>query len=177
MTREQLGHVVRAICSVLQIKEIWVVGSQSILGSFSEEELPEPLTVSLETDFFVPGWSEQDEKTIEATLGEVSRFAETHGYYADPVSEKTAHAPTGWKARVIPFFNEATQGCTAWCLEPHDLAISKLAAGRKKDLSFVHLLLESKIVRESILRQRLADADNFTPAEKGAINARLNRIL
>jgi hypothetical protein len=176
MTREQLGHIVRAICAVLQIKEIWIIGSQSILGSFSEVDLPPILTLSIEADFFVPGWSQQDENAIEATLGEVSIFAATHGYYADPVSEETACVPTGWKTRVVAFYNEATAGCTAWCLEPHDLAISKLAAGREKDLAFVGLLLENELVHESFLRELLKVDEDILPEKKAAILARLKRI-
>jgi hypothetical protein len=60
MTRVELAHVVRAVCSVLKIKEIWVVGGQSILASFSEQELPILLTVSIEADFFVPDWSQRE---------------------------------------------------------------------------------------------------------------------
>ena len=109
MTRTELAHVVRAICSVLGIQEIWVVGSQSILATFSEQQLPVALTVSIEADVFVLDWSQRDEDQIEATLGEVSKFAETHGYFADPVSKKTVHAPAGWESRVVPFYNDLTK--------------------------------------------------------------------
>jgi len=177
MTRAELAHIVRAVCSVLKIYEIWVVGSQSILGSFSEEELPTLLTVSVEADFFVPDWSQLDENEIEASLGEVSKFAETHGYYADPVSKETVHAPAGWEDRVVPFYSELAKGCTAWCLEVHDLAISKLAAGREKDREYVRILLENNLAHESILRQRLDAADNLSEPEKDAIGVRLNRII
>lgn len=113
MTRAELPHIVRAVCSVLKVQEIWVVGSQSILATFSEEELPIPLTMSTEADLFVPDWSQKDENDVEATLGEVSKFAETYGYSADPVSRETVRAPEGWETRVVPFYNELTSGCTA----------------------------------------------------------------
>ncbi len=177
MTRVQLAHIVRSVCSILEIDEIWVVGSQSILASFSEDELPILLTVSVEADFFVPDWSQRDENEIEATVGEVSRFAETHGYYADPVSKETVRAPIGWENRVVPFYSELAKGCTAWCLEVHDLAISKLAAGREKDKEYVGTLLENRLVHESALRARLEGAENFTEPERNAIKARLNRVL
>jgi hypothetical protein len=113
-----------------------------------------------------------NENEIEATLGEVSRFAETHGYYADPVSKETVHAPAGWYNRVVPFYNDLTQGCTAWCLEVNDLAISKLAAGREKDKEYVRILLENGLAHESVLRQRLESADNLSEQEK----KRLQRV-
>lgn len=154
-----------------------MVGSQSILATFSEEELPIPLTISTEADLFVPDWSQKDENDVEATLGEVSKFAETYGYYADPVSRETVRAPAGWETRVVPFYNELTSGCTAWCLEVHDLVISKLAAARYKDRLFVTTLLENNLVHESVLRDRLKAAHNFSEGLNKTIQAALNRIV
>jgi hypothetical protein len=34
MTREQLEHAIRAACEVTEDSEIWIFGSQSILGRF-----------------------------------------------------------------------------------------------------------------------------------------------
>jgi hypothetical protein len=42
------------------------------------------------------------------------------------------------------------------CLEPHDLAASKLAAGREKDWIFVAEMLVRNIVQPDLLLQRLA---------------------
>jgi hypothetical protein len=47
--------------------------------------------------------------------------------------------------------NENTGGAIGWCLEPHDLAFSKLAAGREKDIAFVSALLRFNMVRPSRL--------------------------
>ncbi len=78
---------------------------------------------------------------IDGAIGERSVFHETFGYYAHGVSPDTAMLPDGWKARLISLRNENTRGCTGWCLEPNDLALSKLIAGREKDLEFVSALL------------------------------------
>lgn len=40
MRRSELAHILRAACDVTHDPEILVIGSQSILGSFDEEELP-----------------------------------------------------------------------------------------------------------------------------------------
>lgn len=74
------------------------------------------------------------------------------GYRADGVSPDTAKLPPGWAARLIRLSNENTDGAIGWCLEPHDLAISKLAARRQKDLTFVAALLKFKMVRRQRLR-------------------------
>lgn len=51
----------------------------------------------------------------------------------------------------------ASKGVTGWCLEPHHLAYSKLAAGRQKDLELVANLLRYNLVRLSRV-QRLIES-------------------
>lgn len=94
---------------------------------------------------------------IEGTLGELSIFHGTFGYYADGVSPDTATLPPGWEDRLIPLHNEDTGGATGWCLDPHDLTFSKLAARREKDLAYVEALLRHRRIRPSIL-ERLVES-------------------
>jgi hypothetical protein len=42
------------------------------------------------------------------------------------------------------------------CLEPHDLVVSKLVAGRDKDFEFAHALLAQGLVRAQTLIERAA---------------------
>jgi len=44
MNRDQLAHLLRAACEVTGDPDILVVGSQSILASHYEDELPAPAT-------------------------------------------------------------------------------------------------------------------------------------
>ena len=67
----------------------------------------------------------------------------------------TATLPPGWEDRLIRLSNENTAGAIGWCLEPHDLAFSKLAARREKDLAFVHGLLHHRMIRHAKLLQRV----------------------
>ena len=48
MRREQLEHAIRTACQIIEHPEVIVVGSQSILGTFSEDELPAAATMSAE---------------------------------------------------------------------------------------------------------------------------------
>jgi hypothetical protein len=50
MRRDQLEHAIRTACQIIGRPEVIVVGSQSILGSFSEDELPADATMSVEID-------------------------------------------------------------------------------------------------------------------------------
>jgi len=47
-------------------------------------------------------------------------------------------------------------GVVAWCLEVHDLWISKAVAGRPKDREFCRTLAEAGLVQGNVLRERLA---------------------
>jgi hypothetical protein len=136
--------------------EFIVFGSQAILGSFPDA--PEKLLTYFEVDIYPKnrpeGWS-----LIDGNIGERSMFHETFGYYAHGVCPKVATLPNGWTERWVPCKNENTRGITGWCVEVHDLAISKLAAGREKDLDYVRTLIRHKLVAPAILENRL----NETP--------------
>ncbi len=92
---------------------------------------------------------------IDGAIGELSVFHQTFGYYAHGVDDTTATLPAGWADRLVPIRNENTGGATGWCLEVHDLAISKLVAGRDRDLAFLLVLLREQMVSPDVLRERL----------------------
>lgn len=50
MRRDQLDHAIRAACQIIGRPEVIVVGSQAILGTFGEDELPRQATMSGEID-------------------------------------------------------------------------------------------------------------------------------
>lgn len=50
MTRQQLEHIIRASAANADVRDIVVIGSQSILGAFPEA--PAELTISMEADVF-----------------------------------------------------------------------------------------------------------------------------
>ena len=62
--------------------------------------------------------------------------------------------------------NENTGGAIGWCLDAHDLAFSKLAARREKDLAFVANLLRFKMVRASRLTELIAGVGEIAVRER-----------
>ena len=152
MTRQQLEHVIRAAAATANVREIVVIGSQSILGSFAEP--PIELTVSMEADVF-PKEKPARSIVIDGAIGELSQFHETFGYYAHGVDDTTATLPEGWEDRLVRVENANTSGAIGWCLEPHDLAVSKLAAGREKDFRFVETMIRKGLVQASSVIARL----------------------
>ncbi|MFA5508820.1 MAG: DUF6036 family nucleotidyltransferase, partial [Vulcanimicrobiota bacterium] len=85
----------------------------------------------------------------------------------------TAILPNGWKQRLIPLNNENTQGVTGWCLHPLDIAISKLVAGRPKDLEYVSALISFAELDESALDELARTLDE---PESSQVLGRLNRL-
>lgn len=74
--------------------------------------------------------------------------------------------PEGWQDRLVRFQTAGTRGVTAWCLEPHDLWISKIVAWRPEDLECGRTLLERRIVRPAELMERLEDMDVPDPIRR-----------
>ncbi len=156
MKREQLEHVLRAASTIAAEHDFLVVGSAAVLGTFDDDELPMEATRSDEADL-APYNDPDGEKSllVEGSLGQGSQFHATFGYYADGVDFRTAIAPTGWQERLVSF---ATPGCgdgRGWCLERHDLAAAKLAAGRQKDYEFVEALLAVGLLDLATIAARL----------------------
>jgi hypothetical protein len=48
-------------------------------------------------------------------------------------------------------------GALAFCLEPHDLILSKLAANRERDWEFAKEALAARLVDSSVLLERAGD--------------------
>ncbi len=152
MTRPQLEHIIRAAAANADVRDVVVIGSQSILGSFPEP--PTELTASVEADVF-PKDAPQRSILIDGAIGELSLSHETFGYYAHGVDETTATLPDGWRERLVRVENSNTRGAVGWCLEPHDLAVSKLAASREKDVRFVETRLRDRLINAEVVRARL----------------------
>jgi hypothetical protein len=152
MTREQLEHLLRAAAVIASDDEIVVIGSQAILGQFPDA--PESMRVSNEADLFPRNYPERAD-IIEGSIGELSPFHETFGYYAQAVTEETARLPQGWQDRLVIIQNENTRGARGFCLEVHDLLASKVVAGREKDYDFLREAAKHGLANRETLLGRL----------------------
>ncbi len=174
MNRTQLEHIIRAAAGNADADDIVVVGSQAILGSYPNA--PTELLESMEADVF-PRDKPDDSILIDGGIGELSPFHETFGYYAHGVADTTATLPEGWRERLVPIRNENTRGATGWCLEVHDLAVSKLIAGREKDLTFLAALFRHRLASPEIVRERLGQIALPAGQSHAIALARLQRLL
>ena len=88
MTRDQLEHAIRAACDVSKDTELWIFGSQAILGKFPNA--PESLRASIEVDVQPKNRPETVDE-VDGTLGELSMFHQTHGFYVHGISVYLPH--------------------------------------------------------------------------------------
>ena len=170
MRRRDLEHIIRAAADIADDDEIIVIGSQAILGQ--HPDAPAELCVSVEADVYPKNKPERAD-LIDGSIGEGSPFHDAYGYYAQGVGEATALLPSGWRERLVPVRNANTRGATGWCLEAHDLVLSKYAAGREKDGVFVRAALAAKLVIRETLLDRLATMS----IDEGARERLRRRIL
>ena len=168
-----LEHIIRASGDVPEDDEIVVIGSQSILGQFPDA--PMRLLASMEADVY-PNHKPELANEVDGAIGEGSSFHELHGYYAQGVGPGTAVLPRGWKERLVVVKNENTNGVSGLCLEVHDLAISKIVAGRSKDLEFIQELIRHEMIRREIMLTRLAGAE-LQDAERSRISSKIEAMF
>jgi len=157
MRREHLEHVLRAAARIAGDRDVLVIGSQSILGSLAEDQLPAEATASMEVDVaFFDDPDDVKSDAVDGAIGELSTFHKTFGYYAQGVSVSTAVLPDGWRGRIVVVQSPATVPGRGLCLEPHDCVLSKLAAGREKDYAFAAALLAAGLIDLHVLDSRLS---------------------
>jgi hypothetical protein len=154
VTRAELEHVIRAAAAIADDPVIVVVGSQAVLGQYPDA--PDEMLRSREADVYPKNHPERS-ALIEGSIGELSPFHDTFGYYAEGVSPQTAKLPTGWETRLIEVRVDSVGGgvVQGLCLEIHDLVLSKWAAGREKDLDYARAAIRHRLVQRETLLERL----------------------
>lgn len=156
MNVEQLRHILRAAAAITGENVFVVIGSQAILGS--HPDAPKSLRKSVEGDTYPKNHPDKSIE-VDGAIGELSPFHQEFGYYAHGVSPETATLPDGWDQRLIELQVNDPLGTIGLCLEKHDLAFSKLAAGREKDIDFILELLKHRLINRGKLL-RLINSEN-----------------
>jgi hypothetical protein len=158
MQRNELEHIAAAAADVSGEREIVVIGSQAILGSYPDP--PQAMLFSAEADVY-PLNDPAKAEEIDGSLGDGSYFHSTFGYYAHGVGPETAVAPAGWEKRLVrvevPPRVGREDGAIALCLEPHDLVLAKCVAGRERDWEFARHAIAAGLVRVDELLVRIPD--------------------
>jgi hypothetical protein len=142
-----------------------IVGSQAILGTYTEDQLPFYATRSVEIDVLPiadnTGEIARLADEIEGAAGEFSPFEQLHGFSIDAVDLQTSALPDGWRDRLVKVQNENTAAPSGepqfigWCLDKEDLCVAKLCALREKDQNFVDALITADLVDPQVIATRL----------------------
>ena len=157
MQRDHLEHLIRASCTIIDRQEVMVAGSQAVLGS--HPDAPTSLLISMEADILSlhdPTHAE----LIDGSIGELSIFHETFGYYAHGIQLETLTLPSGWHDRLVVLESEATQGNRGLCLSVEDIIVAKLAAGREKDREYVSAAGQAGFVHIESVRELVDTLEN-----------------
>jgi hypothetical protein len=151
----QFQHVIRAAAGITHETVFVVVGSQAVLAQYRNP--PAAMVASMELDLY-PKFRPDLADEIDVLIGAGSQFQGTYGYHADGVAPETSKLPRNWETRAITVPASADTGnATAICPEIHDLAASKLVAGREKDLDWITAAMDAGLVHADVLKERLAE--------------------
>lgn len=142
--------------------EYVVIGSLSILGVSGMTEIPTDMTMSIDADCYTLH-DPPRALDLQQALGEGSAFHRRHGIYLDPVTPQLASLPEGWEARRIRMDRG---GVTAWFIEPHDAAVSKLARGEPRDVRWVAAGLKAHILAWPTIKLRMKATTFLDEAEE-----------
>lgn len=168
----ELARLLAAAKRLTRHRDFVIVGSLSILGAALHP--PEEMIGSIDVDLYPksdPGRIDE----IARMLGAGSDFHQRHGIYADPVSPYLPSLPEGWGARLnaLPL----ATGVTAWCLEPHDAAVSKYVRGEERDRLWCRAGMVHRILKAGVLRERLRATHAVEPGEIDRARAALEADL
>jgi len=182
VNRSQLEHLVRAACDVAGVADVLVIGSQAILATYPDWQLPAAATMSLEADIAVDAELARAQMVVDETaladaidgaLGEGSQFHHTFGYYAQGVEAITATLVPGWRDRLVALRCDTPQGpVTGWCLESHDVWVAKAVAGRAKDFEYCGALANASLVERRVCDERIGHLGAIDRARASVVLAR-----
>ena len=174
MRFSSLKHLAASVSAIAPEARVIVFGSSSALcthPNLSEET--DSYEQTLDADFILDPWDQSLGNLLSETLGKDSGFFEHYKYYADIVRPAAFdNFPPDFRNRLVPL-----EGCPrVFALDPHDMAVAKLFAGRPKDIRLLAFLFATDRLDEAKVRKLLWD----TPMEEKWIvktHAILDQVL
>lgn len=158
MKHSELVEAIKIACEYTNDPEMWVYGSQAILGNFPQAELIEDLSVSVEVDM-TPKNQLENIGSLDGLFGEGSNFHHFKGYYIHGVPiHEAAVLPEGWQSRcvLIKVFGGSLNLKTGLCIEVNDLVASKLVRFEDKDREFARAALQFGLAEADRIISRIS---------------------
>jgi hypothetical protein len=173
MTRVEFETLLQRAGEIAKDRHFFLIGSQALRGVSSA--IPRDFPKTFEADLY-PRNHPQAWTILRTKLGRGSHFYKKNGYYLDCTDPALATLPEGWMERLIPFRTPRTRGVTAWCLEPHDLFVSKLVAWREKDQLYLAAMLGHKLAKPAIISTRIHELP-VSDSERQELDERLQILI
>ncbi len=173
MIQRDLELMLREAGLLARERDFFLFGSQSIRAVC--KRLPRSFPKTVEADLY-PRRHAQAWAILRDQMGRGSKFYRQHGCFLDCVDPGLAMLPEGWTDRLLPFRTPRMRGVTAWCLEPHDLFVSKLVAWRDKDRQFLTAMLHHKLAKTVVVRERI-EAVPISLERKEELRERLAELV
>jgi hypothetical protein len=170
MRVEALKHLATSAAALAPDAKIIVFGSASVFATHPQIGLEcELYQQTKDADFIVEPWEDSLCLAVSNAVGKESLFYDHFGYYADIVRPAAFDCfPPDFRERLVPL-----EGCPrVFALDPHDMAVAKLFAGRPKDIRLLSFLLSTGRLDEKKVRDLLW----ATPMEEKWI-VRTHRVL
>jgi hypothetical protein len=154
MRLDALKHMAEVVRAMARPQRIVVIGSSSLFASFPAIDMDTgPLANTNDADFVVLPFDEQTGTMLHDSLGADEEFHQRHGYYADILRPLALEELTpGWEARLVPLPGMED---LVFCLDPRDMAVCKLRAGRPKDVALLAVLVREGMLDAGELREHL----------------------
>ncbi len=169
MKKSEIDDALAALWVLVREPEPIVIGSQALHGKFPD--VVDTILLSREMDVMLPNKVKLGNWLFEV-VGAGTPFEFERGYSIDHVvaAPGLPILANGWEERAIRhefIFNGKIQGSVLY-LSPEDIALSKLGAGRPKDVEFVCALLQRKYIELQDLQDLLPLVLNPTHRNKVA---------
>ena len=149
-----------------------IVGSQAIFAI--TDFPPEIVRKSIECDYLLLKDFAEKRPNLTEQLGVFSDYQKETGTYADILGLATVVLPYGWEKRLVKLQDENDE-TIAFCAEIHDVAVSKLMAGREKDFEFLQTAFQSDYLEIETFIERIKLILDSPSAE--ALNSRMKKMI
>ncbi len=172
MRKSDLFELLTDVSVVLGNEKPIIVGSQ--VFHLLSERPPQIVERSAECDFLFGPAQSDARNEVNRLFGVASDYQDRTGMYADGLGLATVVLPDGWRDRLQPL-NDDQGNVVALCVDIYDVSVSKLIAGREKDLEFLEYALAAEQLEMAKLLARLELAAH--KVENDTISDRLSRLV
>lgn len=172
LRRADIDHILRAAASLSDHRRFVMVGTGAVIAR--AKHIPATMMLTEEIDIYADGVDDPEpiSELIDASIGHLSQFHRTFGYYGDGVGPRTAVMPLDWRTRATEY--KTPDGlATAICPSADDIAVAKLCTWRDKDQAWLREGIRAGIVNAGRATALLRTALPEEAPEPGELARRL----